>query len=421
MPEPRYAGMIRRSLAGIVCALLCVVLVGILLAITQRGVLPGSVAPEEHDRYGAIIDAGSTGSRLTIFRWRAAGEGVPRVRPVISIEDEAIAESKCPLTDFLRDAAKTCGCLRALVTRARDTAASSRGGPELSAIPLWVKATAGVRRQSEADQGKILDAAATCLASSPGYDWSGAEVISGAREGVYAWLAVNHLARRLGEERAEDTHGIVEVGGQSAQIAYRVPGPAAAAPPTGQIVEVPLGSRRLHVYAASDFLGEDAAAEAIGRGKTLPAACRQDGDLPACVRENIQPFLCGTTAKGKDCRGDEAPRTPPDGMHFVGLSVFAHTARNLGVGSASTFEDVRARASRVCGPGADKEGERDELMKLVSRKHRARVCFDAFYTAQLASDGWGVPLHRVSPPDSRWALDASWPLGAMVLEAAKPK
>ena len=374
-------------------------------------------APPQPDRYGAIVDAGSTGSRLSLFRWRAVGGGEPRVWPVISLDDDAVADSKCPLTGLLRDEAATCACLRTLADRTRDAAARALGGSPES-IRLWVKATAGVRRRSEPDQARILDATGRCLADSPGYAWSGAEVISGAREGVYAWLAVNHLGRRLHAERVEDTHGIVAVGGQSAQIAFRVPGPMNPAPPVGEVVAVALGSRRIHVYAQSDFLGQDAAVDAIGRGKALPAACLQDGDPATCIRESIQPFLCGTTAKGRDCRGVAPRLVPPAEMHFVGLSVFAHTARNLGLANSSTFEEVRARAASVCGSGRQKQGERDELLKLLSGKYRVRVCFDAFYTTQLASDGWGVALHRLSPPDARWARDASWALGAIIVEAA---
>ncbi|KAG0476221.1 hypothetical protein HPP92_013062 [Vanilla planifolia] len=41
----------------------------------------------------------------------------------------------------------------------------------------------------------------------------------GADEGIYAWVAANYALGSLGKD-AEDTYGIVELGGASAQITF---------------------------------------------------------------------------------------------------------------------------------------------------------------------------------------------------------
>ena len=43
-------------------------------------------------------------------------------------------------------------------------------------------------------------------------------IISGTKEGLYAWIAVNYAANRL-ESEQDRPYGIVEMGGASAQIA----------------------------------------------------------------------------------------------------------------------------------------------------------------------------------------------------------
>lgn len=415
--RPDVPNTSRWSFAFALLSLLCPVLVVILIAMEHWIGSPSGNAPRHAPRYGAIIDAGSSGSRLAIFGWQAAANGRPHVWQIASVEDEDAAGFKCPLTGLLKSATDTCACLVKLGERAREAAVRSLGKPDLSPIPLWVKATAGVRRESEPGQARILGATDRCLARAPGYAWRGAEVISGAREGVYAWLAVNHLAQTLDAERAQDTHGIVEIGGQSAQIAYRVSGPISPPPLLGEIVTVPLGSREIHVYAVSDYLGKEAAVEAMG--KEFPEECKQDRDPGKCIQQRINPFLCSKTPKGRSCPGHGQNVFPPAEMRFAGLSNFAYAARNLQVKSDSSLEEVRTRADAVCGSGQKKKDERDELLKLVRPKHKDYVCFDAFYATQLARYGWDLPLDRVSPPDSRWASEPSWPLGAMILEAAK--
>jgi len=375
--------------------------------------------PSADSGYGAVVDAGSTGSRLTVFRWQTASDTrVPEVWPVAAVDDERAAGLRCPVSDFLTSEPQTCACLERLAARAREDALRALRVSSLPPIPLRLKATAGVRRQGGPDRARIVAAADACLARSPGYAWRGAEVISGVREGFYAWVAVNHLDHRLRAERIEETHGILEIGGWSAQIAYRVPGPLEPAPPRGEVIALTMGPRTVHVYSLSDELGEDAAVSAIGSGARLPAQCAAEGDPDACLSEKIDAFLCGTSAKGPGCRDAEwRPAHHPE-MRFVGLSTVAHVARNLGAGTDASFDDVRARAVKVCGPGSDKRGVRDALFRAVPPRYRERVCFDAFYAARLAREGWDVPLERLRQPDPRWAGEPSWALGAVVMEAA---
>jgi hypothetical protein len=104
-------------------------------------------------------------------------------------------------------------------------------------------------------------------------------------------------------------------------------------------------------------------------------------------------------------------------MHFVGLSNFTHVVRNMGLGTGASLNVVRERAKKICGLGRNTL-VRDEVLKPAG-KYKKGVCFDAFYATQLAGFGWDIPLEKVSPPDSRWAGDPSWPLGAMIFEAAR--
>jgi hypothetical protein len=379
---------------------------------------PGAGPPRNKHRYGAIIDAGSSGSRLTIFEWRIAGDGDPHVWPVVSVEDKDTRETECPLTSLHKDERNTCDCLVKLTKRAREEAVRFLGEPNLPPISLWIKATAGVRKLEDKDQATmILVAADRCLANSPGYEWKGAKVITGEEEGVYAWLAVNHLARTLRTD-AVATHGIIELGGQSAQLAYRMSGHPSPAPTRGEILTVPLASGELHIYSISDFLGRKAAVNdpSLGEPDIIKNGCALNGVPNDCVRK-INDFLCSAASLGKTCHNLKQHQVPPREMHFVGLSNFTHVVRNMGLGTGASLNVVRERAKKICGLGRNTL-VRDEVLKPAG-KYKKGVCFDAFYATQLAGFGWDIPLEKVSPPDSRWAGDPSWPLGAMIFEAAR--
>lgn len=413
-----------------VCTLACPPFVVLLIALGSWIALPGPNAARHDARYGAIVDAGSTGSRLTVFGWQTAGHGPPRVWEVASVKDTKATDFNCPLTDLLEPGARTCDCLEKLAARARDVALRSIGQSDPGPIPLWVKATAGVRRKEAPEQARILAETDRCLAGSPGYAWKGAAVISGAWEGVYAWLAVNYVAKSLETERVDDSRGIVEIGGQSAQIAYRVSGPISSSRPLSEVVTVSIGSRELHVFAASDYLGREAALEQMARDDgvriekgqplPLPAECKEDKEPETCIEKRINRFVCSKAMSGANCSSRVQILLPPAEARFVGLSNFEYAARAFQVESASHLGEVRARSEKNCGSDPAKTGPRDELLKkTVEAVHRESVCFNAFYVTQVARDGWGLALDKISPRDTRWKPEPSWPLGAMLLEASK--
>jgi len=364
----------------------------------------------EH-RYGAILDAGSSGSRLALFESRIAGDGAPHVWSLVSVEDDELGD--CRLTS-LPDKQATCDCLITLTKRARKNAEYFLGEPHLPPIPLWVKATAGVRTQSLDNQTKILNATNACLANLAGYEWKGAEVISGEMEGVYAWLAVNHVARTLRSVDGQNTRGIVELGGQSAQLAYRISPSPGVAPQHGKVVKIPWASEEIHIYAFShDDLGSKAVRE---KTKNAGNACAPEAIPKKCKNEInsiITKFLCPQSA-GENC----LQLHPPSGMLYAGLSNFEYVAENMGLGTNASLEVASKRAHDICGPSKKTKILRDYVLAPAG-KHAEGVCFNALYAAQLAFYGWGIPLENVSPPDAQWAGNPSWPLGAMIFEVAR--
>lgn len=204
-------------------------------------------------RYLAVIDAGSSGSRLHLYE-RSAAEGSVKVRQLF--EDK----SGEALSSFERtpDEAGPRG-LRPLVDRliARLDALKI----ERSAVHLHLLATAGMRRL-EADHPAasqtIYQSARSALTSS-GLAVRSIETLSGHLEGIYAWVDVNDLNGALAATPSQGTVGIIEVGGASAQLVYAMPGPTGTS-----ATAVKLNGRSHQVVSMSWLgLGQDQARRAM--------------------------------------------------------------------------------------------------------------------------------------------------------------
>ncbi|KAK1290992.1 putative apyrase 6 [Acorus calamus] len=166
----------------------------------------------DEEGYWIVIDGGSTGTRIHVYRFRRGallpvvdfGEGgqsaaTMKVHPGLSSyadRPERAGESLVELLEF--------GKGRVPRERWADT-------------EVRLMATAGLRLLDRRVQERVLTSCRRVLRAS-GFrfqdDW--ASVISGADEGMYAWVAANYALGTLGGDPRQTT-GIIELGGASAQ------------------------------------------------------------------------------------------------------------------------------------------------------------------------------------------------------------
>lgn len=168
----------------------------------------------------AIINAGSTGSRLHVYKIKADGKGIDIVYPTSSNEAASKGRALSSVADHV-DSVKVF----------LNTMTSKYSGIEKN-IPLYVLATAGMRlikqektnpiyKKLNDQKGKVFNN--FCLDT--------AMTISGRYEGFYAWIAANYKNGRLGFSTSTPKksltytgipYGILEIGGASMQIAFAV-------------------------------------------------------------------------------------------------------------------------------------------------------------------------------------------------------
>ncbi|KAJ3250497.1 Guanosine-diphosphatase, partial [Borealophlyctis nickersoniae] len=161
-----------------------------------------------------MIDAGSSGSRIHIYRFNYCTSSSPtlesevfrQLKPGLSsptfVTPEEAANSLDPLLKVALDAVP------------RDLWACT---------PVEVKATAGLRMKKPAGSGEeIVKAVRRKLENEYPFmvGEGGVGVMDGKDEGIFAWITVNYLLKRIGQPTRSPTAAIMDLGGGSTQIVF---------------------------------------------------------------------------------------------------------------------------------------------------------------------------------------------------------
>ncbi|PWN49768.1 hypothetical protein IE53DRAFT_317051 [Violaceomyces palustris] len=178
-------------------------------------------------QYAIMIDAGSTGSRIHVYKFNYCGSAP-------ELEDEYFKMIIGGLSDHGENPKGGADSLRPLLDEA-----VARIPEELrSCSPVAVKATAGLRLLKGDQAQQILDEVRRMLEDEYPFpiadgrqpDGSrarkGVEIMEGREEGVFAWITVNYLLNRIGggtdagAEGQTQTAAVMDLGGGSTQIVF---------------------------------------------------------------------------------------------------------------------------------------------------------------------------------------------------------
>ncbi|KAK7516385.1 nucleoside phosphatase GDA1/CD39 [Phyllosticta citriasiana] len=170
-------------------------------------------------QYALMIDAGSTGSRIHVYRFNNCG-------PTPELEDEIFEQTaKKPggsgLSSYKSDAEGAAKSLDPLMEVAVKNVPEKLHG----CTPVAVKATAGLRKLGPEMSDKILAAVRERLETQYPFpvlaaDKGGVEVMDGTDEGVYAWITTNYLLGKIGGPDKTPTAAVFDLGGGSTQIVF---------------------------------------------------------------------------------------------------------------------------------------------------------------------------------------------------------
>lgn len=167
-----------------------------------------------------MIDAGSTGSRIHVYKFNNCGQ-TPELENEV-FEQTAKKEGGSGLSSYNEDAEGAAKSLDVLL----DVAVKNVPEAYQRCTPIAVKATAGLRKLGDKKSDAILKAVRTRLETKYPFpvvaeDKGGVEVMDGKDEGVYAWITANYLLGKIGGPDKTPTAAVLDLGGGSTQIVFQ--------------------------------------------------------------------------------------------------------------------------------------------------------------------------------------------------------
>lgn len=399
-------------------------------------------------RYRVVIDGGSTGSRIHVFEYvikdgapvfdfsGKKGLGSMRVSPGLSAFAEdpmGAGESVLELLEF-----------------ARKRIPEGKWGE----TEVRLMATAGLRMLDLSVQERILESCRKVLRTS-GFafrnDW--ASVISGSDEGVYAWVVANYALGTLGSDPQETT-GIIELGGASAQVTFFSSEPIP--PEFSQTVKFGNVSYSLYSHSLLEF-GQNVAFDLV-RGSSLAKApsletlgtkelvdpCSPKGYKHNLMIGNITPSSLVETndqlsilhasgnfsecrsasltllQKGKEeCAYDQcyigSTFIPKLQGKFLATENFFHTSKFFGLSPKTFLSELMVAGKQFC---------EDDWSKLKSKyptfndEDLHRYCFSSAYIVALLHDSLGISFDdkRIGYANQVNDIPLDWALGAFIFQ-----
>lgn len=165
-------------------------------------------------QYALMIDAGSTGSRIHIYKFHNCG-------PTPAFEYEVFRHIEPGLSSYAGNPQAAAESLDVLLQEAERVVPESLW----NCTPVAVKATAGLRLLGVQGSGEILEAVQTHLERRYRFvipQRDGVVIMDGKDEGVYAWITANYLLDtiRADSPAGVSPYAVLDLGGGSTQIVF---------------------------------------------------------------------------------------------------------------------------------------------------------------------------------------------------------
>jgi guanosine-diphosphatase len=425
-------------------------------------------------QYALMIDAGSTGSRIHVYKFNNCG-------PTPELEDEAFKmTAKRPegsgLSSYKTDAEGAAKSLDVLM----DVAMQTVPDEYRSCSPVAVKATAGLRMLGEEMSTKILEAVRMRLETAYPFpvvsrEKNGVEIMKGEDEGVYAWITTNYLLGKIGGPDQTPTAATFELGGGSTQIVFE---PTFRGAHDGGLpekladgdhkYELKFGGREFVLYQHSHLgYGLMSARKAVHQlvvenmhkanpsltawldtpirnpclapnmSRTVDVGFPDGHALGPTVTVQMEgprdalPAQCRALAEGilhKDAKCDLAPCSF-NGIHQPSLektfaredvyifSYFYERTQPLGMPESFTLRELHDLTATVCDGEKSWEAFAGIEGALEDLKGRPEWCLDLTFMEALLHTGYEMPMDRevkiakqIKGKELGWCLGASLPL-----------
>lgn len=371
--------------------------------------------PPSSAEYALVIDAGSSGPRIHLYKWQQDDDAS------IPLIEEIPLEKDCKKTEpglSKREPGDIDKSLEPLIRCARSKLNDQV--EDLKAIPLYLMATAGMRlleNKNERRHDKIMEQVRAYLEGAP-FDFRDASTIDAREEALYAWVAANYLNGSLATKTENGMIGILELGGASGQIAFV---PQDLKPENTEVVHI--AGIKYKVYAwGYDGIGKTKIMKVFENEKLcFPTNYKMaggrvgEGDHDECQGRIIEYLATTDQPAFRQLRDDTRPE--PNGR-FLAISNFVFTPNVFGQENVMDYNELGISGSKYCSTEWEKIGE--EYPNALE-DYRSEYCLMAAYIPALLTHGFRVKerdednKHRVTLRLDGSKADVDWTLGALIL------
>lgn len=403
-------------------------------------------------QYALMIDAGSTGSRIHVYKFNNCG-------PTPELEKETFKMTEprpggAGLSSYKADAEGAAKSLDVLMDVAVQTVPEKLQG----CSPIAVKATAGLRMLGEAESANILKAVRNRLETVYPFPVvsekdGGVVIMDGKDEGVYAWITINYLLGKIGGPEHSETAAILDLGGGSTQIVFEptFKSPSGGMPETlaegDHKYSLNFGGRDFELYQHSHLgYGLMAARDAIHGAllESIHEANHADKSwltrpvVNPCIAPGFSKTITGLKLKDGHPLGREiesvnmtGPHTPSapqcralaekilqkeaectlapcsfNGIHQPSLaktfgredvyiiSFFYDRTQPLGMPDSFTLKELHSLTAQVCDGQSSWDTFKSIPGAIADLKDRPDWCLDLNFMMALLHTGYEMPVDR---------------------------
>lgn len=416
--------------------------------------------------YCVVIDSGSLGSRVQVYRWDALDE--PNSPPRVVQEPGWSLKITPGVSSFAGRKRKV---WKKHYKKLLDFALSIVPDPKRT--PVYVLSTAGMRLLKELDRRDLLKYTCKGIRDNTNYYIGRCEnhiqTINGETEGTYGWIALNYLLGTFSNYSADAERklvGFMDMGGASTQLAF-VPSQEQAQKNKDALLTVHLSNmdgssqkwpvfvetwlgfganqaRQRHLQSLLHFaLGVNLKSPTISdpcmpkgavieyEHNNIHYTVEGSGNYDQCVRAMYPLLMKHVPCSDEPClfNGVHSPAIDFATEKFVGVSEYWYTANDVfHAGGEYEYESFSSKVRDFCN--SDWNTISDNLKNgaySISEEMLLDACFKASWVISVLHDGYELPkVKQFEAPHIPFTAaesindnELSWTLGKAVIVASQ--